>query len=307
MPSTITPINTEREKKRRLDDHDSGHGRRPPTDKRTGGGGDNDNWNDRPQGRRGPRERLSRYRLGLFFALAGDPCSSSPSSAPSLSPSPPATSMPTTATSRLAAHRHSSHPLAQYRRASLSSVTMEIARRTMFRENDVMDEWLGLGKPITRRALPWLAATTLLGLVFLAGQAEAWRQLGLQHVFFATNPSSHFFYLITYTHAVHLFIGIGALASASSASSLPPARKSPDPRRLRRLVLARHGRLLALPLRPPRLLPIKSRLTVPTGYLHVFCPIGSGAGVPGDVFPEWKAEKCPTNKMWGRSKWNSRL
>src|SRR5215469_11881245 len=72
MPSTITPINTEREKKRRLDDHDSGHGRRPPTDKRTGGGGDNDNWNDKPQGRRGPREKLGRARLGLFFALAGD-------------------------------------------------------------------------------------------------------------------------------------------------------------------------------------------------------------------------------------------
>src|ERR1700745_2349498 len=71
MPSTITPINTEREKKRRLDDHDSGHGRRPPTDKRTGGGGDNDNWNDKPQGRRGPREKLGRARLGLFFALAG--------------------------------------------------------------------------------------------------------------------------------------------------------------------------------------------------------------------------------------------
>ncbi len=36
-------------------------------------------------------------------------------------------------------------------------------------------------------------------------------QLGLQHVFFASNPSSHFFYLITYTHAIHLFLGIGAL------------------------------------------------------------------------------------------------
>lgn len=96
----------------------------------------------------------------------------------------------------------------------LSSVTMEVARRSMFRENDVMDEWLGLGKPIVRRALPWLATTTVLGLLFLAGQAEAWKQLALQHVFFASNPSSHFFYLITYTHAIHLFLGIGGLVTS---------------------------------------------------------------------------------------------
>ena len=44
----------------------------------------------------------------------------------------------------------------------------------MFREIDVMDEWLGLGKPITRRAIPWLAATVVLGLLFLVGQWIAW-------------------------------------------------------------------------------------------------------------------------------------
>ena len=69
MPPTITPLNTEREKKRRIEDHDSGHGRRPPTDKRTGGGGDNDNWNEPSRSRRGPGARLSTYRLGLFFGL----------------------------------------------------------------------------------------------------------------------------------------------------------------------------------------------------------------------------------------------
>jgi cytochrome c oxidase subunit 3 len=96
----------------------------------------------------------------------------------------------------------------------LSSVTMEIARRNMFRETDVMDEWLGFGKPITRRALPWLSATMALGLLFLAGQWMAWRQLAVQHVFFRTNQSSHFFYLITGTHALHLFLGITALVTA---------------------------------------------------------------------------------------------
>src|SRR5882757_6119357 len=72
MPATITPNKTDQERKRRLEDNDNGSGRRPPTDKRTGGGGDNDNWNDRPNGRRGPNERLHRYRMGIFFALASD-------------------------------------------------------------------------------------------------------------------------------------------------------------------------------------------------------------------------------------------
>jgi cytochrome c oxidase subunit 3 len=215
MPSTITPINTEREKKRRLDDHEGGHGRRPPTDKRTGGGGDNDNFNDRPQGRRGPREKLSRARLGLFFALAGD------------------LMFFVAIVSAFFVAQNTSHidvynryvnswlptvipPILWLNTAVLllSSVTMEIARRGMFRETDVMDEWLGLGKPLTRRVLPWLAATTALGLVFLLGQSIAWRQLAIQHVFFSSNPSSHFFYLITYTHAIHLFLGIGALLAS---------------------------------------------------------------------------------------------
>src|SRR5277367_6396800 len=75
MPAIITPPQIERQPERRPrhpEENDGGHGRRPPNDrnlKRTGGGGDNDNWNDRAPGRRGPGERLSTYRLGLFFAL----------------------------------------------------------------------------------------------------------------------------------------------------------------------------------------------------------------------------------------------
>ena len=65
--------------------------------------------------------------------------------------------------------------------------------------------------------MPWLAATVVLGLLFLAGQWLAWYQLALQHVFFRSNPSSHFFYLITITHAVHLFLGIVGLIVALAA------------------------------------------------------------------------------------------
>ncbi len=96
----------------------------------------------------------------------------------------------------------------------ISSVSMEIARRRMFEESHAMEEWLGIGRPTSRRAMPWLGATILLGGLFLAGQAIAWRQLTRQHVLFTSSQSSHFFYLITYTHAIHLFLGLGFLLTA---------------------------------------------------------------------------------------------
>ena len=198
---------------------DNGSGRRPPpppTDKRTGGnGGDGDNWNDRPQGRRGPRERLAQARVGLFFALGGD-------------------LMFFIALVGVFFVTKSSGHFDAYNRyinewlptalpsilwintavLLVSSVTAEIARRAMFHERDVMDEWFGFGRPTSRRATVWLSATFLLGSLFLAGQWIAWNQLAAQHVFFRSNPSSHFFYLITVTHAIHLFLGIAGLVGA---------------------------------------------------------------------------------------------
>jgi cytochrome c oxidase subunit 3 len=95
----------------------------------------------------------------------------------------------------------------------LSSLTMEIARKHIFREIDVMEEWLGMGQPALRRTRPWLAATLVLGLLFLAGQALAWRQLTAQGFAFDrwATPASYFFYLITGLHAAHLALGIIAL------------------------------------------------------------------------------------------------
>src|ERR1700753_1714075 len=70
MPGTLTPPEIDRKRDRYdVDDVGNGSGQKPPTDKRTGGNGDGDNWNDRPQVRRGPRERLSQVRMGVFFAL----------------------------------------------------------------------------------------------------------------------------------------------------------------------------------------------------------------------------------------------
>jgi cytochrome c oxidase subunit 3 len=217
MPAILTPPDIER-RPRRIEENDGGHGRRPPNDsdlKRTGGGGDNDNWNDRAPGRRGPRERLSTYRLGLFFALGA------------------VFMFFVGIVSVFFVSQNSGHFDAYNRYINswlpttippvlwlntlllvLSSITVEVARRRMFHQIDAMEEWFGLGKPVSRRALPWLAATLVLGILFLAGQTLAWHQLGLQHVLFRSNPSSHSFYIITYAHAAHLLFGVFGLIAA---------------------------------------------------------------------------------------------
>ncbi len=57
----------------------------------------------------------------------------------------------------------------------------------------------------------WWATTTLLGILFVAGQILAWRQLAAQGIFLASNPSSSFFYVFTGAHGLHLLGGILAL------------------------------------------------------------------------------------------------
>jgi cytochrome c oxidase subunit 3 len=67
MPATFTRTPAETERK------DPGFGGKPPVSRRpTGGGGDGENWENRQPGRRGPRDLLGRYRMGLFFVLASD-------------------------------------------------------------------------------------------------------------------------------------------------------------------------------------------------------------------------------------------
>lgn len=214
MPAIITPPDTER-RRRDVEDGDHGGGRRPPTDKQTGGGGDPDNWNSGRRGRRSPRERLDRFRLGLFFGLS-------------------AVFMFFVAmVSVFFVAQGSGHFDANARFINewlptaippilwlntlvliLSSITMEIGRRHMFREMHVMDEWLGLGKPTSRRAMPWVAVTCVLGCLFLAGQIVAWHQLDVGRLHARINPSLHSFYLITGMHAAHLTVGVGALVGA---------------------------------------------------------------------------------------------
>ena len=210
MPATFTRHQVETERR------DTGFGGKPPLDRRpTGGGGGDENWDSRPSGRRGPRELLIRYRMATLSGLAGDFVFF-------------AVMVSAFFVRQSAGHIDASenyvsdwHPLSvppilwlNTAVLLLSSITIETARRQLFHEIDIMEEWLGLGRPAVRRAAPWLMATILLGGIFLTGQWIAWQQLQQQGLFFATNPNSHFFYLVTGTHAVHLFLGIGALLFA---------------------------------------------------------------------------------------------
>ena len=82
-----------------------------------------------------------------------------------------------------------------------SSVTLEISRK---RTAAFMG---GRGA----KPAPWLYGTLALGLVFVAGQYAAWRQLSAQGLYLATNPSSSFFYVLTAAHALHVLGGLGGL------------------------------------------------------------------------------------------------
>ncbi len=216
MPSTITHNPAETERK------EPGFGGKPPLDLRPtggGGGGGDDDGGRNP--RRGPRELLHKVRFFVYSALAADMLFFAV--------------LVLFFFARHAGMRMDprSHlltgdwqpvllpPILYLNTALLllSSLTMERARLNIFRELDVMEEWLGLGRPALRRTLPWVGATLALGLLFLAGQALAWKQLTAQGFAFDrwSTPASYFFYVITGLHAAHLILGIAALIFCLSA------------------------------------------------------------------------------------------
>jgi cytochrome c oxidase subunit 3 len=79
-----------------------------------------------------------------------------------------------------------------------SSITLEVARRRL-----VISDSAAFRK--------WWSITTFLGILFLAGQLIAWRQLARQGVYLASNPASSFFYIFTGAHAIHVLGGVAAL------------------------------------------------------------------------------------------------
>jgi cytochrome c oxidase subunit 3 len=79
-----------------------------------------------------------------------------------------------------------------------SSLTIMMARKK-----------LADGEREAFQAMWWV--TTGLGVLFLAGQIVAWRELAASGMLLATNPSSSFFYVLTAAHGAHLIGGIFAL------------------------------------------------------------------------------------------------
>ncbi len=133
------------------------------------------------------------------------------------------------------------------RRASFTGLFVLLAASTMVFaaltsafvvRRGLSDDWASMAKPhilwvntavllassvaldLSRRALKarnrsrfnlWWTLGTALGVLFLVGQAYAWRELKGAGVFIATNPSSSFFYVLTASHAFHLLGGVMAL------------------------------------------------------------------------------------------------
>ena len=80
----------------------------------------------------------------------------------------------------------------------LSSATLEMARRKLR-----VDDASGFRRMWT--------LTTVLGVLFVAGQFIAWRQLAARGIYAASGLASSFFYLFTAMHALHLLGGVCAL------------------------------------------------------------------------------------------------
>jgi cytochrome c oxidase subunit 3 len=151
------------------------------------------------------------------------------------------------------------------RRASFTGLFVLLAASTMVFaaftsafvvRRGLSDDWASMPKPpilfvntavllassfaleVARRALKagvrakfnsWWTTGTLLGVLFLLGQALAWRQLKDLGIFVATNPSSSFFYVLTASHAFHLLGGVAALVYVDVQAlrlSLGPAKRT---------------------------------------------------------------------------------
>ena len=81
----------------------------------------------------------------------------------------------------------------------LSSIAIDVARRLLRRNKRQLFNLL------------WTAGT-VMGTWFLIGQIIAWKQLEGRGFFLRGNPSSAFFYILTWAHAAHV---IGALLAVA--------------------------------------------------------------------------------------------
>jgi cytochrome c oxidase subunit 3 len=76
-----------------------------------------------------------------------------------------------------------------------SSITIQVALRSAKKDS-------------TKNMRIFLVLTTILGLTFLVGQFQAWKQLVDMDVFFVGNPAGSFLYVLTGLHGIHIISGI---------------------------------------------------------------------------------------------------
>lgn len=102
-----------------------------------------------------------------------------------------------------------------------SSITIDLARREITREAALAPvqsiPGVSLGE---ERHFPWLAVTTVLGLLFLAGQLFVWSKLSAGGFHLTGGTSSSFIYILTAMHGLHLAGGILTLLCANVAAVL---------------------------------------------------------------------------------------
>jgi cytochrome c oxidase subunit 3 len=98
----------------------------------------------------------------------------------------------------------------------MSSFTMELARRKITREAALAPVMsipgVSLGE---ERHYPWLGLTTVLGLLFLAGQVFLWHGLISRGFHLNSGPSSSFVYFLTAMHALHFSGGTVVLMASN--------------------------------------------------------------------------------------------
>ncbi len=103
----------------------------------------------------------------------------------------------------------------------VSSITIDLARREITREAALAPvqsiPGISLGD---ERHFPWLPVTTVLGLLFLAGQLFVWSKLSAEGFHLAGGTSSSFVYILTAMHGLHLAGGVLALMFANVAAVL---------------------------------------------------------------------------------------
>jgi cytochrome c oxidase subunit 3 len=102
-----------------------------------------------------------------------------------------------------------------------SSITIDMARREITREAALAPVQSIPGVSLgDERHFPWLALTTVLGLLFLGGQLFVWSKLSARGFHLVGGTSSSFVYILTAMHGLHLAGGILALMFANVAAVL---------------------------------------------------------------------------------------